>query len=376
MRPRLAFVSISDAANPNVDSGYAYSMRLQLRKRFEVVDLFPLGLPGERAWLPLRAALRVAGRYYHPMREPAVLKALARRIERALKTVAPDVVFAPSSLPMSMVETRIPWAFSTDQLFCDFVETYIARPAERFLRLGDAQEGQALAGAACASYPSDWAARSAVTRYGADAAKVVVIPWGANLPRTVAQDEVASAIARRPTDQCRLVFIGRDWHRKGGDTFIATVHALNRLGIPTRATLIGCEPPGLSRQFFVVHPFLDKSDPHGFARFAEILLDAHFLLLPSRAEAYGQAFCEAAAFGVPGIGSTVGGIPTIVRDGDTGFVRPANTPAEEWAELIRGTLDSAANYRRMAHRAREDHLERLNWNRFGKRISDAIEALA
>src|SRR5215469_5930960 len=98
--PRLAFVSLWNAADPLVESGYAYSMRQQLQARFEVIDVFPLALPGERLFLPVRAAYRVAGQYYHPMREPSVLKGLAARIERALSTIKPDAVFAPSSIPM------------------------------------------------------------------------------------------------------------------------------------------------------------------------------------------------------------------------------------------------------------------------------------
>ena len=124
MKPKLAFVSLWDAGNRNAESGYAYSMRLQLQKPFDVVDLFPLALRGERWWLPVRAAYKVGGRYYHPMREPAVLKPLARRIERELGAVKPDAIFAPSSMPLSYVENPRPRIFATDQVFGDFVETY------------------------------------------------------------------------------------------------------------------------------------------------------------------------------------------------------------------------------------------------------------
>ncbi len=251
--PKLAFVSLWNSANPQVESGYGYSIRRQLQKRFDVVDLFPLALPGERFWFPLRAAYRLVGRYYHPMREPVILKALARRIERALRGLKSDAVFAPSSMPLTFVETRLPIVYVTDQLFCDFVEKYIRRPAARFARLGNAQEARALATATRASYPSDWAAASAVRNYGADPAKLAVIPWGANLPREIAEEDVAAAIAARRLDRCHLVFLGVDWRRKGGDALVATVNELNRTGLPTRATIIGCDPPGLPQDRFKVH---------------------------------------------------------------------------------------------------------------------------
>lgn len=375
MKPKLAFVSEWNAAEPNVESGYPYSMRRQLQKRFDVIDLFPFALPGEALWLPVRAAYRMAGRYHHPMREPSLLKRLAGRIEPALRATKPQIVFAPSSLPMSFVEAPCPWFYATDQLFCDFVDTYIKRPSARFRRLGDEQETRALAHAAGATYPSDWAAASAVRHYGADPDKIAMIPWGANLPREIASEEVTDAIARRPFDSCELVFIGRDWMRKGGDTLVATVTELNRTGLPTHATIIGCEPRGLAPAHFSVYPYLNKANPVHFARLAAIMLKAHFLFLPSRAEAYGQAFCEAMAFGLPVIGSTVGGIPTIVREGETGFLKAPNRPAAEFALLVREALASPARYREMAYQARDDYGTRLNWDSFGRRLNDAISAL-
>ncbi len=375
MTPKLAFVSLWDAADPNVESGYGYSMRRQLQRQFRVIDLFPLAFPGERFWLPVRAAYRAVGRYYHPMREPTALKALARRIERELQAIKPDVVFAPSSVPLTFVETSLPIVYVTDQLFHEFVATYIRKPATRFTRLGEAQESRALASASCVSYPSEWAARSAIDRYQADPAKIVVIPWGGNLPREIPDGDVATAIAARPRDRCHLAFVGVNWQRKGGDALAATVAELNRMGIETRATIIGCNPPDLPRDRFTIHPFLDKRQPDDFALFTSIMSSAHFFFLPSRADAFPQALCEAMAFGLPAIGSTVGGIPSLVRDGQTGFVRSPNASAQEFAAVIRDTLAEPTQYQRMAHQARRDYIQRLNWDRFGERLCATIAAV-
>ncbi|HKY19208.1 MAG TPA: glycosyltransferase family 4 protein [Rhizomicrobium sp.] len=350
-------------------------MREQLRKRFHVVDLFPLEFSDDGLWMPVRAAYKAAGKYYHPMREPAVLKYLARRIEQHLRAVKPQAVFAPSSIPLSFVDAKLPRIFATDQLFCDFVESYIHSPAQRFIRLGNAQEQRALSGAALATFPSEWAAQTAVSQYGADRAKIHVIPWGANLPQTIAQEDVEAAIKKRPMDRCNLVFVGRDWARKGGDVLVRTVEALNRAGLPTRATIIGAEPKDLPPHLFDIHPYLDKGRPEHFAILSSVMLSAHFLFLPSRAEAYGQAFCEAAAFGVPSIGSAVGGIPTIIREGETGFVRSLETSAPQFAMLIRETLSDRRRYESLAKLAREDFRQRLNWDSFGDRLNDSIAAV-
>jgi glycosyltransferase involved in cell wall biosynthesis len=372
VKPTLAIVSLWDAASRNAESGYAYSMRAQLHKYFEIADIFPLPLPGEALTYPVRAAYKAMGRYYHPMREPIILKALARRIEKHLRGIHPQALFAPSSIPLSFVETSKPRIFATDQPFGDFVETYLPTPARRFVRLGHAQEKRALTLAARASYPSQWAADNAIRRYDGDRERIDVIPWGANLPGEISQERVDAAIASRPANRCDLVFIGRHWLRKGGDALIATVEELNRRGLPTRATIIGCSPPGLPAHHFDVHPFLDKGQADHFALLSDIMSRSHFLFLPSRAEAYGQAFCEAAAFGLPSIGSTAGGIPTIIRDGETGFVRPTETSAQDFASLIQETLADQHRYGRMARLAREDFRDRLNWDSFGKRLGETI----
>jgi len=375
MKPTLSYISLWNAADRNAESGYAFSMREQLRKRFNVVDLFPLDFSADRLWLPVRAAYKAAGKYYHPMREPMVLKYLAGCVEKHVRAVQPQILFAPSSIPLSFVDSKLPHAFVTDQLFCDFVQTYIRSPAERFVRLGNNQEKHALKTAALASFPSQWAADTAISHYGADSAKVDVIPWGANLPCEIAQEDIDRAIIKRPMGRCDLVFLGRDWVRKGGNLLVETVKELNRSGLPTRATIIGCAPPGLSREHFDIHPFLDKGRPEHLAILTAAMMAAHFHFLPSRAEAYGQAFCEAAAFGVPSIGSTAGGIPTIIRDGETGFVRPLETTGAEFATIIQGAMSDSGRYQRLARQAREDFKLRLNWESFGNRLCNAIAAV-
>ncbi len=373
-RPKLLYLSLWDASDRNAESGYAYSMRKQLQKKFDISDFFPLDMPGERFLYPLRAAYKLAGRYYHPMREPALLKSLARKIEEQIERIRPDAIFSPSSIPLTYVDTDRPTVYATDQLFCDFVDTYIAAASRRFRELGNAQEKLAIDRVTRATFPSEWAAATARNRYGAPVEKIDVIPWGANLPKPIPEDAVCAAIGSRPFDRCELVFIGRDWARKGGDALVEAVEALNTAGLPTRATIIGCDPPDLDRRWFDVFPFLNKGKPSHFEQFSSIMLRSHFLFLPSRAEAYGQAFCEAAAFGVPSIGSTVGGIPTIIRENETGFLRPTNTPSSEYSALVRTVLADPARYTRLARQAREDYLQRLNWDKFGERLNAVLTA--
>ncbi|MEO7997829.1 MAG: N-acetyl-alpha-D-glucosaminyl L-malate synthase BshA [Gemmatimonadaceae bacterium] len=61
--------------------------------------------------------------------------------------------------------------------------------------------------------------------------------------------------------------------------------------------------------------FLGKIDP-----IAPLLAGADLFLLPSGSESFGLSALEALASGVPVVGSNVGGVPSVVRNGETGFL--------------------------------------------------------
>jgi N-acetyl-alpha-D-glucosaminyl L-malate synthase BshA len=55
---------------------------------------------------------------------------------------------------------------------------------------------------------------------------------------------------------------------------------------------------------------------------APLLAGADLFLLPSASESFGLSALEALACGVPVIGANVGGLPEVVRDGETGYLCP------------------------------------------------------
>ncbi len=65
------------------------------------------------------------------------------------------------------------------------------------------------------------------------------------------------------------------------------------------------------------------------------LTAADIVLVPSHAEPLGNATLEAMAHGRPVIGSDVGGIPEMVRDGQTGLIVPPRSPRELAAAVER-----------------------------------------
>jgi colanic acid/amylovoran biosynthesis glycosyltransferase len=106
--------------------------------------------------------------------------------------------------------------------------------------------------------------------------------------------------------------------------------------------------------------------PH--AQVLDWMRKAAMLVLPSvrtgtgRVEGLGMVMLEAAATGVPVVGSRIGGIPEGVIDGETGLLAPERDP-DALARCIGDLLDSAELRLRMGVRARAHVEERFDIRR-------------
>ena len=110
------------------------------------------------------------------------------------------------------------------------------------------------------------------------------------------------------------------------------------------------------------------------ARVAELLNGCALFVLPSRAESFGIALVEAMACGRPVVGTRVGGIPEIVRDGVDGVLVPPDDPAALAGAIDRLLADRPAA-ERMGARARETVRLRFQAAHAGAAYCALFEAL-
>lgn len=153
---------------------------------------------------------------------------------------------------------------------------------------------------------SKWAA-DGLRQRGIDGSRIRILPPGVDLD------------AWRPVDRTRpeghrprLLFVGGDWKRKGGDNLLDVFRAefarQCTLDVVTRDTVPAA--PGVT-----VHR-LEANSPG----LRELYRQADLFVLPTTAECFGIASVEAMASGLPVIMGDVGGARDIVEDGRSGWL--------------------------------------------------------
>lgn len=378
---KLLYACADRADDPHLWSGTVWNCRHALEAagvRIATFDRIPFKCP-----LPLRLRHhwhKRFGRKTHYLQiEPAVLRAAARRIAARFAAGDCDAVFCPGTgVPVhTYLPASIPVFTYLDATKRTWINTYygLETLCARSRAHVDEVDRASLTHHALTFFSSDWAMAEAARDYGIPAARMAVVPFGANLLAAPTLAEVEGWITARRRDPLRLLFLGKEWARKGGPEAVALIRALRALGLPATLDIVGCTPPltAADRAHARIHGFIDHSSPAGEKKFHAILRESHVLLFLSRAEAYGIALCEAAAFGVPAFANAVGGIPTIVRDGVNGWLGSLPFSAETAAATLAAAWRSPDHYRRIALAARADYEARLNWSAAGLSLKTHID---
>ena len=159
----------------------------------------------------------------------------------------------------------------------------------------------------------------------------------------------ARAALELPVDRPVLLFVGRIQPLKGPDV---AIRALAALGRPDALLLVvggssGADGDGETAR---AHELVDDLGVQDQVRFVppqpHHILSTYYraadvVLVPSRSESFGLVALEAAACGVPVVASAVGGLLSLVDDGETGFLVHGRAP-EEFAKAIARVLDERA----------------------------------
>jgi glycosyltransferase involved in cell wall biosynthesis len=305
-----------------------------------------------------------------PIREGITARTYSYLIKRRIKAFNPDIIFAALASPMiAYLKTECPIVYFSDATFASLVDYYpeFSNLSQRAIRRWNRIEANALEKAKIILLPSQWAADTAVINYKIDPAKIFVVPIGANIN----SPPVVSFESGDWFNVCRLLFVGVEWERKGGDLVLAVLVELLRRGVRAELHIVGCNPPaGRSHPLMYSYGFLSKTSAS--QRLADLFSHATFLIVPSRQEAYGIVFAEASAFGTPSLATRTGGIPGVVQQEVNGFLFGLDAVASDYADKICEVWGNQAAYMAVRRSSHQYFLDALNWTVWGDRVEEII----
>jgi glycosyltransferase involved in cell wall biosynthesis len=191
------------------------------------------------------------------------------------------------------------------------------------------------------------ATATVLKKIGADAARLRRIPMGIRAG-SAEPDQTSVATNRahfRMGGGPALIFAGRLVREKGLRELIEAVEILTRQLPDVTLTLVGEGPDrseleALAQNLGVV----DRVRFTGWCAPSEIpacLAAADYYVGPSHREAQGLSLLEAMAAGIPVIASRVGGIPEIVREGESGLLVAPKAPQDIAEAVLRLVGDSS-----------------------------------
>lgn len=321
-----------------------------------------------------RLTVFLLGKRFGYMQSFFVAKKYAEIARKRIAIVQPDLIFAPAaSAEIALLETGLPIVYCSDATFSSAqnYNPFFSNLLKVSVQEGMKIENLALQKASLVLYPTAWAAKSASDDYKIALQKIHIIPYGANLEGLPDKE---TALNRKKTGKCRLLFLGVNWQWKGGEIAFETLLELEKMGLDAELVVCGCRPPKPFRhERMVVIPFLNKNNTAERQKIFDLFLASDFLLLPTRTEAFGIVFCEANAFGLPAIATDTGGVSGVIENGKNGFLLPMEARGAEYARLIYQIYQDDRRYDALVLSSRATFEERLNWDAWGKSVKKLIE---
>jgi glycosyltransferase involved in cell wall biosynthesis len=229
------------------------------------------------------------------------------------------------------------------------------RDVERYVRRQRAIYDSAVA-CCCAT---QWVADSVIGDYGIPAERVFVVGLG--------QNHTAEEPAARDWSTPRYLFVGVDWQRKNGPAVLSAFAQLRDRVPEAQLDVVGGHPR-IDQPGVVPHGPLSLVRPDDRELMASLYRRATAFVMPSLHEPAGIVYVEAAGAGVPSIGTTDGGAPTMIGPGGV-VVDPRDPDRLLEAMLELADADTARRLGELAYR----HSQLFTWRKIAERLIRALD---
>ena len=178
------------------------------------------------------------------------------------------------------------------------------------------------------------------------------------------------ALGKIPRRESRLapviLFVGVEWERKGGADLVAAFERLRLKHSDVVLKIVGCSPILRISGCVVVGKVSLEEMPAHYA-------EASIFCLPTTVEPFGIAFVEAMHAGLPIVGTDLGAVRDMVRNGENGYRVPVGDVDSIYQALEclleapeKRLIEMGAASRRIAR-------EFYTWEAVGNRLKKAID---
>jgi len=379
---RFACLHHGDPVSESLWSGIPLNIVRTLRELgHEVVAIGPLN---PEAPFVSRVKTQIYRHIFKKMylinRDPAVVKkrapeanrllANAGRVDAVLITYPPDAVQIDRSYPVVIIH---------DATWTQLLDFYpgLEREALAAETISGGIELDQMGLDRCdhVIYSSDWAAGGAISDFGVPQKKVSVASLGANMKNAPTAADVTSFSLKRGQGPMKLLFVGKEWHRKGGDIAVSVASEIENLGVPVELHVVGCDPEGHVPSFVRPYGWLRKDVPQEADELRELYESSDFFIMPTRADCTPVVFAESAAYGLPTIATDVGGVKDVIR-GEWGIALPLGASPVLYAEWAVKHFKNRVEYERLSGLARESYEDHLNWPAFCHHLVKVVADLS
>jgi glycosyltransferase involved in cell wall biosynthesis len=206
---------------------------------------------------------------------------------------------------------------------------------------------------------SEHARRSIIDDYGIAPDRVTAVGGGVNFAQLPPPQDA--------DDGRTILCVARDPERKGVPCLVEAFAIVRETVPDAQLLLVGPEiaaPPGV----IVASRAWNRERVAGYFRTAAVYA------MPAICETWGDVFLEAMAYSKPCVGSTNDAMPEIIREGETGFVVPANQPEPLAARLIQLLQDHDLR-RRMGAAGYQRVQAHFTWEQVAKNMIPVVDAV-
>lgn len=374
---KIVYVAMDDAENKNSWSGTTHYLYKNLKKNNTVINISPIKVNNLLFKILYKALSKLTGKKFLYARNKYVAKMYSNFVNKKLQQIDTyDCILSVGTLPTAFLKVDKPIFMYTDATF-DGIKNYY----EEFSNLSKLTEKEgyelekvALKNYAKSIYSSQWAKDSAIKHYKISGDEIEVIPFGLNMDEIPLESEIIKNIEEKyKQEKFKLLFVGKDYRRKGGEIAVKILKELNEKGYDVQLTIVGCNPSILENSNIKIIPYINKNNKEEYEIYENLLKESHFLILPTKADCTPMVSKEANSYGIPAIISNTGGIPSIVKNNINGILINNYEKSEEFVEKIEFFIKNREAYKLISEKTRKYFENNLTWEHSTNKILKVME---